>query len=884
MNSEGHGVEANQDVRGILGCRTMLLLLPAALLLALSLWMMPQSLCTDGIGSRTWVAFEPLYAIRQGIAGVVAMLLALGLWRWLPVRRALRLGWVPLALFGVAAVAAPLSLWAGWGFLVKGTYWWQRSPGLVIVYLAMLGGLSMALPRHAQGARRGWPAFLGVLTFAVIVPLAVLRRLPELFVLFGTAGVCLLFTATGRRLWAGLGVMSAMTFATAFGLLLPRPTMIERCYYPAGDATHPLRQALFAVHCGGLTGDRYHLAGIPEAHSDFVFASLCGKGGLALGIPVFALVGTLLVMAWRVAERQRELEARAWASGCAALLTLRSVFHVAVNLGLWPTMSVALPFLSYGPLLLVFDGGLIGVLLALDRERGTDESAPPPRWPKRVVLAGVGVLLLLFLWRMCRLVYASPSVAEKRKTHVQRMENREREKCLRGSIFDVNGRVLARTDEAKTVFVDPKFAAERGEQHRYAEVARLLGLDQQALADTLSRTNHRYRVLMKDVSEETVGTLKQLSLKSLGIQTEVLRRYPEAAPLAHVAGAVNCEGEGICGLEQAYHSHLVAGHEVRMTIDMAAQASVQAIAETALREAGAREIQIIAMNPRTGAIQAAVQIPATHANNSHAADPRALTWRSLIDVFEPGGVIQPLVIASALDAGVVGTDTPIDCEGGAWSYEGIPLRDPDPAAEMTVQEILVRAGNIGMAKIGLLLGNEALYDALLRWGVSQPLEVGRGMGGGSGVLAQPSRWSSVDITRIPIGHGLALSLLQVCRAYTDFFNEGTPVEPRLVEAPPAVATERADATFGITPETAAQVRSMLVRVVDRKQGQEKSVAHDRLDCLSLLFVRRIHSTWTFLTGSQRVFIPWWRLRTRLSVFSDSFPLLMIDKLSEEGCG
>ncbi len=192
------------------------------------------------------------------------------------------------------------------------------------------------------------------------------------------------------------------------------------------------------------------------------------------------------------------------------------------------------------------------------------------------------------------------------------------------------------------------------------------------------------------------------------------------------------------GVECERNALLTAGGDVRLTLDTELQTALYAVAETAARNKQARQVHVIVINPKTGAIRAAVQIPAAHGASSRSSDISALTWRSVIDVFEPGGLLQPLVIATALDQKVIAPETLLDCEGGTWTYCGTPLRDPHPFDTLTPAGVLVNAGNIGMAKIGLMVGEAALYQCILDWGVDRPYAIG--LGAGNGTLRDPSRW------------------------------------------------------------------------------------------------------------------------------------------------
>jgi cell division protein FtsI (penicillin-binding protein 3) len=314
------------------------------------------------------------------------------------------------------------------------------------------------------------------------------------------------------------------------------------------------------------------------------------------------------------------------------------------------------------------------------------------------------------------------------------------------------------------------------------------------------------------VAKTTAEAVKRMNIRGIFIDTQPSRDYPLETPLTHIAGFVNTEGTGGSGVEQARHRHLESGQDVRLTLDADVQAAVQALAE----KTPAAQVQIVAMNPRTGAILAAAQTPATHAANSPTADPRARTWRSNMDVFEPGGVISPLITAAAFDMGVVKIDTPINTENGVWTVHGIPLRDPQPYAEMTPAEILIKGCNIGMAKIGVEMGTNALHEAIINWGFNAPAATCI-PGAGAGTLHPPGHWDGIAITRLPIGHGMACTLMQLMRAYTAFFNDGRMVEPYIIEdgkrdGAPAQPSP-------VSAGAAALVRGMMERVVVEGTGQ-----------------------------------------------------------------
>ena len=123
-----------------------------------------------------------------------------------------------------------------------------------------------------------------------------------------------------------------------------------------------------------------------------------------------------------------------------------------------------------------------------------------------------------------------------------------------------------------------------------------------------------------------------------------------------------------------------------------------------------------------------------------------------------------------------------------------------------------------MAKIGILMGQQPLHDALVRWSLTEPCSTGL-PAAPSGLLSHPPRWSVLEITRIPIGHGCAFSLLQILRAYTAIFNDGRMVEPYWIENTPPPEPKQV-----LKPETARWIRDAMTRIVEEGNGRNARIA------------------------------------------------------------
>jgi cell division protein FtsI (penicillin-binding protein 3) len=794
-----------------------LLLGGAALLGATSLWLLafPDDAAFRGLSSWPFV-------FRQGVFGLLALALAWGIGRFSLHRQLLQYWYLPPVLMLLIMIAAPITAAAALGRFVCGYGWWTRSIGVIAAFAAQIGGLVFALPRCRKGRRGGTVALAAVLIFTITVPLFFLQLFGELFIFTGTFVFACTAVLTGRKRIFSLLAAGISLAGTVFFLMLSSPARTVRIVAfldperHAADSAWQLVQAFASICSGGWIGGAENLPRIPEWHTDFIFARLCAEGGLIGGFSILLLAAALALAVWRIVRRQSDPQARTLAAGCAAPLMLYPLLHLLVNTGLFPTKGIYFPFLSYGPLMMLFCGVFLGLLISLARE---DSSGSADRIAMLPVVLTVFLLAVIAIRLMLLMLNPPSSVEYIRAKQQERIERQqaEQKRWIRGRILDCNGSVLAQNGTNFILCADPSMLADSTETNRIADVARLAGLDEGYIRQRIADRNRRYVRLRKYLPAETAQDIKRMYTSGFFLDKEPARDYPIDTPLAHLVGIVHLRETGLIGaggLEMVSDSVLDDGQDVTLTLYAELQTAVQRIAETAADEAQSKQVQIIVMNPETGAIRAAVQVPAVHGENSATAEAGSLNWRAVIDVFEPGGLIMPLVVASALESGVITSDARIDCENGTWDYFGFPLRDAAPFGNLTPEEILIRSSNIGMAKIGLMMGKQSLYDSLLKWRLTKKCSVGGFGGAPTGLLDPPARWSELEITRIPIGHSCAFSLLQIVRAYTAFFNDGKMVEPYLIET-----GTPADATPVLKPETATVVRNMLASVVENGTGQ-----------------------------------------------------------------
>jgi cell division protein FtsI/penicillin-binding protein 2 len=417
----------------------------------------------------------------------------------------------------------------------------------------------------------------------------------------------------------------------------------------------------------------------------------------------------------------------------------------------------------------------------------------------------------------------------------------------RGSILDANNEVLAHNAPVETVVADATHLNNR--QALIPLLHDALKIPINELTEKLSG-DRRYIILKREVPEAIVAalktTLRERDFRGIYFERNSVRVYPNGSMLCHVIGFTDFEHRGIQGVESSMEEYLHGqdgyryiehnragkeivlyrgqervprnGYQIRLTIDLNLQNIVENELDIAMHEYTPQKATVILMRPQTGEILAMANRPHFDLNLRSEAKAEEMKNRAIIDMMEPGSTFKIVASAAAINERKVRPDTMIFCENGVWNYGGRPLHDHKAYGELTVRDVLVKSSNIGAAKLAMTLGEQKFYEYIRRFGFGErtgielPGEIG-------GIIRPPQAWSKISITRIPMGHEVGVTPLQMISAMAAIANGGKLVTPRIVKS---IASEdgTTQSTFSpvvlrqvITPETATQIGSALRGVV-----------------------------------------------------------------------
>ncbi len=402
----------------------------------------------------------------------------------------------------------------------------------------------------------------------------------------------------------------------------------------------------------------------------------------------------------------------------------------------------------------------------------------------------------------------------------------------RGAIFDANNEVLAHNVPVETVVAD---ATHLNNLDAIVDlVSDELRLPARELAEKL-HGDRRYIVIKREVPEVVADALREKlrsqNLRGIYLEHDATRIYPNASMLCHVIGFTDFEHHGIQGVEASMEEYLHGqdgyryiehnragqeivlyrgqerasrnGYQIHLTVDLHLQNIVENEIDAAMREYTPTKATIILMRPQTGEILAMANRPHFDLNLRSQAEPEQMKNRAIIDMMEPGSTFKIVTAAAALNEKKVRPDSMIFCENGVWNFGGAALHDHRPFADLSVKDILVKSSNIGAAKLALSVGDQKFYEYIRRFGFGErtgielPGEI-------SGRIRSPQFWSKISITRIPMGHEIGVTPLQMTVAMAAIANGGKLITPRIVKS---IATDEGKTISSLSPVVLRQVIS-----------------------------------------------------------------------------
>ncbi len=417
---------------------------------------------------------------------------------------------------------------------------------------------------------------------------------------------------------------------------------------------------------------------------------------------------------------------------------------------------------------------------------------------------------------------------------------------LRGQIYDVNGIPLAESVRTHSCGVNKRYVKDKAKTIDF--LAENLGLTKQEIERKWKRKSNFFFVAKKikpDVYMKMAPVLRTTLGQGLELTPEYERIHPYGDSAIDLLGEANSKNLGLSGLEQMFNDELSQDISKRrakrarrgaviydrslkeeksvgniyLTIDSLAQYYAETALEKAVKDYEPEHGLILVQQPSTGRILAAASYP--------RKDGQSLPFQF---TYEPGSTFKTIAIASALDAGSVSINDPIDMSERKWEIaRGVVVRDKQhDKDELTIPEIMAVSSNIGAGKIALELGAKNLFYYIKAFGFGTKTDINFN-GESKGTVPAYNKWTKVDTATKGYGYGIALTPIQLIGAYSAIANGGWLMQPHLVDRI-EYSDGRVDQKAKVQkirrvlkPETVQTMKKVLEHVVVEGSGKKAQI-------------------------------------------------------------
>jgi cell division protein FtsI/penicillin-binding protein 2 len=371
----------------------------------------------------------------------------------------------------------------------------------------------------------------------------------------------------------------------------------------------------------------------------------------------------------------------------------------------------------------------------------------------------------------------------------------------RGIIFDRKGRDLALNLELESLYCDPENLIVNNE-----DVKKLASAVAKEPGFVLAKIPEagRFAWIQRKLSPDAADRVRALNIEGLGFVPEAKRFYPRGELASHILGCVGVDNQALEGIELKYDKYLkttggkvflerdasgrilssgvtmeAKGNNIVLTIDEVLQRLVEEELDKAMARWRPASASVIMMDPSTGEILALANRPTYDPNRGGNASNTDKRDRAITDLYEPGSTFKIVIGVGSLEEKLVRPDTLFDVSRGSIEVGRKTIRDVHRSGVLTFREVIQKSSNVGSIMVGMKLGKERLYKYAKLLGIGEKTGIDL-PGEVSGWIPSPERWSGTSPGAIPIGQEVAVTPLQILRAYCAVANGGFLVRPHVV--------------------------------------------------------------------------------------------------------
>jgi len=508
----------------------------------------------------------------------------------------------------------------------------------------------------------------------------------------------------------------------------------------------------------------------------------------------------------------------------------------------------------------------------------TDKSLPT-RKLKVVLRVGIIILILLIV-RLFWIQFIKGAWLKERAFRQQTAS-----KIIspdRGSILDVNGKYLAKSEKVDTISINPTKISKQNKTIVATGLSQIFELDYE---ETLAKVNSTssFETIIKKVENDKVQELQKWMAENkistgINIDEDNKRYYPYDTLASQVIGSYGTD-QGLNGIELSYdniltgrsgkivtitdlnnseisdnHSTYVEaqnGNDVYLTIDVNIQSVVEEYIGEAVENGKCAYASGIIMEPSTGNILAMASYPTYNLNepftpntekaiknwDKMTSDERTnflyKMWRNknVSDLYEPGSTFKTLVSAIALEENITEINVSQDFYCNAYeniSRTKIRCWSTKPHKYQTLTEALSNSCNPAFMQLGERVGVDTFYKYFEAFGLFN--KTGIALPGEQGsIFHNADNIGPTELATMSFGQRFNITPLQLITAVSSLANGGVLVQPQIVskivnnDTGSVTTTQTNEIRQVVSKETADSVIDMMEYVVSNGTGKKGAV-------------------------------------------------------------
>ena len=400
---------------------------------------------------------------------------------------------------------------------------------------------------------------------------------------------------------------------------------------------------------------------------------------------------------------------------------------------------------------------------------------------------------------------------------------------VRGTIFDRNNFPLA----VSIVNYD-LYALSGFKKSQLLSVAEVLDIDVDINKDIFIKKT----ILKKGLSNNEILSIKKLNLRNFEIEVRHSRHYPLGEQIATLIGFYGTDGAQE-GLEKSYDNVLsgingkqkffknakqeiisqpleviktVQGEDIHLTIDATLQFYSYKYLAEAIKKNKAKSGTVIILDNKKGELLAMASYPSYNPNNPQRKIQKN---RALVEAYELGSVLKPIVLSKAFDNKLFLPDEIVDIPRRLNLNDKVII-DSKNHIELTPKEIIAVSSQVGASKIALELGYKDLKKNYYDFGFTKPISINF-PSSSFGYMNVKEKVLDKELASLGYGYGIKVSPFQIASAYSVFANNGVIKDFQIFK------NQKATSQKIISSESASHILDALRMVVEDGTGKTAKI-------------------------------------------------------------